>query len=148
MPLLGFGLLSKIAKRAIFSAGERANIDFHVLKLMAVTARVTLVIFGLITALGTLGVNVSALVASLGLTGFALGFAVKDTISNLLAGVLLLIYRPFRVEDQIKVKGLSGRVLSIDLRYTTLAGPAQRVLVPNSILFTDPITVGEGESQV
>ena len=57
---------------------------------------------GLVTALGTLGVDVSALVAGLGLTGFALGFAVKDTISNILAGVLLLVYRPFSKKDYVE----------------------------------------------
>ena len=46
-------------------------------------------IFGFVTALGSVGVDVSALVAGLGLTGFALGFALKDTISNLLSGVLI-----------------------------------------------------------
>ena len=55
-------------------------------------AKLSLIVFGLVTALGTAGVNVSALVAGLGLTGFALGFAFRDVLSNLLAGVLILLY--------------------------------------------------------
>jgi small-conductance mechanosensitive channel len=98
-------------------------------------------IFGFVTALGTLGINVSALVAGLGLTGFALGFALKDTISNLLSGVLILLYRPFVMGNRIKISGYEGIVISIDLRYTELDAEGNKVLIPNSKLFTDPITV-------
>ncbi len=100
-----------------------------------------LTIFGFITALGTLGINVSALVAGLGLTGFALGFALKDTISNLLSGVLILLYRPFEKGNRIKISGYEGIVVSIDLRYTELESEGNKVLIPNSKLFTDSVTV-------
>ena len=112
---------------------------------MARTAKVALVLFGLVTALGTVGINISALVAGLGLTGFALGFALRDTISNLLAGVLILLYRPFEIGNRIKIAGFEGDVLTIDLRYTALTGEGHKILIPNSKLFTDPIVVlGEG----
>ena len=80
--LFVFWLASRMVRKVIFAAGEKGEVDDHVVRLMAMTARVGLLIAGLITALGTMGVDVSALVAGLGLTGFALGFAVKDTISN------------------------------------------------------------------
>jgi small conductance mechanosensitive channel len=84
-------------------------------------------------------VNVSALIAGLGLTGFALGFALKDAVSNLLAGLLILIYKPFRMGDHISVTGLEGEVVNIDLRYTTLQAGQKTFLIPNSNLFTNPI---------
>ena len=84
-----------MVRQAIFAAGTKADLEYPVVRLMAMAARVTLLVAGIVTALGTVGVDVSALVAGLGLTGFALGFAIKDTISNILAGVLLLVYRPF-----------------------------------------------------
>ncbi|MCH8157277.1 MAG: mechanosensitive ion channel [Nitrospinae bacterium] len=77
----------------------------------------------------------SALVAGLGVTGFALGFAMKDTISNLLAGVLLLVYRPFAIDDHINISGQDGKVVAIDLRYTTLADGDKKILIPNSMVF-------------
>ena len=98
---------------------------------------------GLVTGFGTMGINVSALVASLGLTGFALGFALRDAISNLLAGVLILLYRPFHVGDHIKVAGLEGRVIALDLRYTTIQDKGARHLIPNQTLYTNPVTVLE-----
>jgi small conductance mechanosensitive channel len=136
-----FFVLAKIIKRIIISAAERLKFDGNLTSLLARTSSITLIIFGLITALGTLGINVSALVAGLGLTGFALGFALKDSISNLLSGVLILLYRPFKTGNRIKISGYEGIVISIDLRYTELDSEGNKVLIPNSKLFTDPITV-------
>jgi small-conductance mechanosensitive channel len=136
-----FFILTKIIKRIITSAAERLKFDVNLTLLFIRTSRITLITFGFITVLGTLGINVSALVAGLGLTGFALGFALKDTISNLLSGVLILLYRPFEIGSSIKISGYEGIVISIDLRYTELDSEGQKVLIPNSKLFTDPITV-------
>ncbi len=136
-----FFILAKIIKRTITRAAERLKLDGNLTLLLARTSSITLMIFGFVTALGTLGIDVSALVAGLGLTGFALGFALKDTISNLLSGVLILLYRPFEVGNRIKISGYEGIVVSIDLRYTKLDSEGNKVLSPNSKLFTDPITV-------
>ena len=139
--LVVFFVLMKIMKRIIISTAQRLQIDENLTLLLARTSSITLSIFGFVTALGTLGINVSALVAGLGLTGFALGFALKDTISNLLSGVLILLYRPFEKGNRIKISGYEGIVVSIDLRYTELDSEGNKVLIPYSKLFTDPITV-------
>ncbi|GBE13512.1 small-conductance mechanosensitive channel [bacterium BMS3Bbin14] len=139
--LVVFFILAKIIKRIITKAAERLKFDGNLTSLLSRTSNITLTILGIITALGTLGVNVSALVAGLGLTGFALGFAMKDTISNLLSGVLILLYRPFEIGNRIKISGYEGIVIAIDLRYTELDSESNKVLIPNSKLFTDPITV-------
>ena len=136
-----FFILAKIIKRIITSAAERLKFDKNLTSLFVRTSNIALMIFGFVTALGTLGINVSALVAGLGLTGFALGFALKDTISNLLSGVLILLYRPFEIGNRIRISGYEGIVISIDLRYTELDSEGDKVLIPNSKLFTDPVTV-------
>lgn len=105
------------------------------------TIRAALFVLGIVTALGTMGVQVAALIAGLGLTGFALGFAFRDVLSNLLAGLMLLFYRPFVRYDEIAVSGFEGRVLGVDLRYTTIQREEGDVLIPNSMLFTNPIAV-------
>jgi small-conductance mechanosensitive channel len=92
-----------------------------------------------------MGVNVSALVASLGLTGFALGFALKDALSNLLAGALILIYQPFRCGDTIKVAGCEGEVTEINLRYTILRGDGKTHLIPNATLYTNTVDIADKE---
>lgn len=136
-----FIVLTRISNKIILKVSQRLNLDQSLSHLFARTIRITLIIIGLITALGTIGVDVTALVAGLGLTGFALGFALKDTISNILSGVLILIYRPFKVGDEIIIASHQGKVISIDLRYTELAAEGAKVLIPNAKLFTDPVTV-------
>ena len=100
-----------------------------------------MLIVGLITALGTLGVNISAIVAGLGLTGFAFGFAFKDMLSNFISGVLIFIYEPFKLGDTIEVEGKTGKVININLRYVTIEAENQKVLIPNSISVSKIITV-------
>ena len=136
-----FWVLSKISYKAIIKIGTRTQLNVHIASLLARSAKIALFVFGVVTALGTLGINVSALVAGLGLTGFALAFALKDTVSNLVAGVLILIYHPFEINDRIKISSYEGNVVSVDLRYTVLESEGKKVLIPNSKLFTDPITI-------
>jgi len=136
-----FFVLAKFVKRIIIKLSAKLELDPHLTTFFAQVSRIIFVIFGLVTALGTIGINVSALVAGLGLTGFALGFALKDTISNILSGVLILLYRPFLVGDTIKVAGFEGKVTSVDLRYTKLDSEEGTVLIPNSKCFTDPVVV-------
>jgi small-conductance mechanosensitive channel len=103
--------------------------------------RSVILVMGLITALGTIGIDVSALVAGLGLTSFALGFALQDIIKNVLAGILILMYRPFRRGNYIQISGREGVVTDIDLRYTTLQVDTHKILIPNANMFTETITV-------
>ncbi len=150
-PRLGISLLifllfwfsGSMVQKVIRRLGEHSDLHRDVLNLLGQTAKIGLILFGAIIALGTIQVDVSALVASLGLTGFALGFAFRDALSNLLAGVLILAYRPFRRNDRIAVAGFEGIVISIDLRYTTLQTEGKKVLIPNSTLFTNAVTVWE-----
>jgi small-conductance mechanosensitive channel len=140
--MAAFWIASIVADRAIRRLSVFIRTDTRdLLDLMRRTSRVALVLFGLISALGTLGINVLALVAGLGLTGFALGFALKDALSNLLAGALILIYRPIRYRDRITVAGFEGTVVQVDLRYTVLEQEGQRILIPNAVLFTNPIII-------
>ena len=96
-----------------------------------------MLILGLITALGTLGVNISAIVAGLGLTGFAF----KDMLSNFISGVLIFIYEPFKLGDPLEVEGKTGKVIDINLRYVTIMSEEQKVLIPNSISVSKVIAV-------
>jgi len=119
-----------------------------ILKVIGHTGEIALIVLGVLTGLGTMGINITALVAGLGLTGFALGFAFKDILGNLLAGVLLLIYRPFHLKDFISVAGFEGTVVDIDLRYTTLHTDGKTILIPNSVLFTNSIVILEQSARL
>ena len=139
---LGFWVASILVRR--FSVRLSRAADFQtgfIIRLAGRTASIALLVFGAVTGLGTMGINVSALVAGLGLTGFALGFALKDVLANFMAGVLILLYRPFGLNDRIAVTGLEGTVTEIDLRYTRLQNNGTTYLIPNSVLFTNSITL-------
>ena len=142
-----FLLGGKILMKVIHRIGQSNRIDDELSNFLGRSVKVGMMLFGAVSALGTLGIDVGALIAGLGLTGFALGFALKDTISNLLAGVMVIIYKPFDQDDIIVVGKFEGRVRSIDLRYTVLDYNDRIVYVPNSKLFVDAIVV-DNDGQV
>ena len=139
--LVSWGIASVLERLLVRLGSKLSDSKRRIVRLGATTCRVGILILGLITGLGTMGINVSALVAGLGLIGFALGFAVKDALSNFLAGVLLLIYQPFTNGDWVSVAGCEGQVEEINLRYTVIRKEKDTYLVPNSILFTTTIRV-------
>ena len=102
-----------------------------------------MVLIGLITALGTMGIDVSAIVAGLGLTGFAFGFAFKDILSNFISGLFIFIYEPFKMGDTIEVAGNKGKVIDLNLRYVTIQTGNRQILIPNSISASKIVIVGE-----
>ena len=130
-------ILKTIVQRKIAEKSPHANIA----KVLAGIVKNIMLIVGLITALGTLGVNISAIVAGLGLTGFAFGFAFKDMLSNFISGILIFIYEPFKLGDTIEVEGKTGKVIDINLRYVTIETENQNALIPNSISVSKVIAV-------
>jgi len=130
-------ILEAVVQRIMDEKSMHANIS----RVLAGIIKNIMLIVGLITALGTMGVNISAIVAGLGLTGFAFGFAFKDMLSNFISGALIFIYEPFKLGDTIEVEGKTGEVIDINLRYVTIEADAQKVLVPNSISVSKVISV-------
>lgn len=137
-----FWLIASIIGRLLGRFTDRTDSARRdVMRVGVQTIRAVIIVVGTITALGTAGVNVSALVASLGLTGFALGFAFKDALSNLLAGAMILFYRPFSRGERIMVTNFEGIVTGVDFRYTTLQGDGKKYLIPNATMLSNVITV-------
>jgi small-conductance mechanosensitive channel len=138
-----FWVAGVLLRGAIIRVGKTRKFDRYLAKLFGKTVWLTLMVVGAITALDTVGVGVTALVAGLGVIGFALGFAMKDIVSNVVSGILIMMYKPFRHGDRIKVSSFSGVVLNIDLRYTTLDSDGTKIFVPNSLLFSNAIVVDQ-----
>jgi small conductance mechanosensitive channel len=96
---------------------------------------------GVVVTLDALGINLQAVVTAFGLGSVALGFALKDILSNLVSGVLILAMRPFAIGDQIVIGETEGTVEQIELRATQIRTYDGRlVLVPNAEVFTSRIT--------
>ena len=104
--LLLFWFGGIILQTFVTKMAQRKNLNKDFLHLIARVVKIVMVLLVSITVLGTLGVDVSALVAVLGLTGFSLGFALKDIVSNLIAGAMILIHHPFRLDNFIAVANL------------------------------------------
>ena len=103
---------------------------------MARVATIIGVFISILLALATMGVDVGGLVAGLGLTGLALGLALKDTLENAITWILLLIQRPFNVGDVIDVADHVGPVTDIAIRTTHIKKfDGHDVVIPNSKVF-------------
>src|SRR4029079_4563993 len=140
--LIGFIIAGWIAYRVINRAARHDPERQDILQLLASVARFGIISVGIVVALDTLGVQVGALIAGLGLTGFALGFALKDILQSVLAGVMIMLNRPFRSGDYVEVAGFHGTVIEIALRYTRLRDGPKDHLIPNNTVLTSPVTVG------
>lgn len=103
--------------------------------------RIVWIWLALITALGSAGVDVRALVAGLGITGIAATFAMKDTLSNIIAGMNLMLYHAFEIGDTVSVKGCQGVVVRVNLRHTCLRNGDEKYLIPNSTMMTETICI-------
>lgn len=115
-------------------------------RLMSNSQKVILLFIGVVLALSKIGFDIGALVAGLGLTGFALGFALKDAISNLVAGIMIVLYKPIKLGNKIEVTGSKGTVIDLNLRYITVKADGVTHLIPNSLLLNNKISIIENES--
>lgn len=137
-----FWLLAVVTRRLLSTAFRFASsAQRRVGAIVTSAAHTALLLVGVITALGTMGIDVSAMVAGLGLTGFAVGFALRDLVSNAVAGLMLIYDRTFEPGDRLWVTGQEGDVVAVNLRYTVLHGEDRRILVPNALLLTNAVVL-------
>ena len=133
--------LSGFVAKIILKAMERGNIDEGIRTFLHSCLKVVFKVIAIITALATLGMNVTTLVAALGTAGVTVGLALKDSLSNFASGVLILFNNTFRVGDFIEVNGQTGTVKRIELMFTTLAtADNKRLVIPNSVMTGNMIT--------
>jgi small-conductance mechanosensitive channel len=130
-------LIQHLVVRAVRRTAAGVTVE-HALSRVIGIVGVTL---ALLTALSTMGVDIAALIAALGLTSLAIGLALKDTIENAITGVLLLIQRPFKVGDVIKVNDIMGTVADVAIRTTNIKTfDGLHVLIPNRHVYNEVIT--------
>ena len=123
------------------------SLDKTALPMINKAVRFVIITLGVVLALSELGINVTPLLAGAGVMGLALSLAAKDTLSNLIAGVLLIVDRPFQVGDRIELwtapneTGSWGDVIEIGLRATKIRNPDNLVIVvPNNQIMQRDIT--------
>ncbi len=96
---------------------------------------------GAVIALGVWGIDFATMLGALGLTSVAIGFSLKDVLSNYISGVILLSARPFHIGDQVVINGYEGTITQVQLRSTTLQTyDGRMVYIPNQEVFQASIT--------
>ncbi len=126
---------------------ERASVDATLISFSGNVVYVVLVIAVVVAALSRLGVDTSSFIAVFGAAGLAIGLALKDTLANVGAAVLIIFFRPFKVDDSIEVSGVIGTVKSINLFSTTLTTADNRsIIIPNGTLVAGNIINNTGNA--
>jgi small conductance mechanosensitive channel len=131
--ILGVGLLiARWVGNLLGQWLERRAMEPPVRSLMVKATRVVVLIFTLVVALDKFGFQVAPLVAGIGVAGLGIGIALQGVLSNVVAGLSIILTKPFRVGEWISIVGVYGQVSSIELFSTTLLHPDQsRVVIPN-----------------
>lgn len=138
-------LISLAAARAVKGWAARlmgrSKVSPNVIALVGNSAFILVLILGFFWLLGVLGASLTTVLASLSIVTVAFGLALQDILKNLVAGVYILLEQPFKIGDQIAVKGVTGEVEGIDIRSTIMrTDEGLQVLVPNTIVFTEILT--------
>ena len=137
---------SKVTRR-VLSRVRGFQDDQTVLTFAAQVVRVIVYVIGLIAVLQRLGVQTTSIIAVLGAASLAVGLALQGTLSNVAAGVVLLILRPYKVGDVIDIGGASGTVQRLDLFTTQLANANNhKIVVPNGKVLGDVILNLSGQT--
>ncbi|MEW6429599.1 MAG: mechanosensitive ion channel family protein [Thermodesulfobacteriota bacterium] len=112
---------------------RRSKTDGMTSTFILTLVKYTLLVIGLTTALDSVGIEVSAVLASLGIAGLTIGFAARDSLSNVIAGILIFLDRPFVIGDLVEIDSNYGRIDRITLRSTRVVTLDGRMLaVPNT----------------
>jgi small conductance mechanosensitive channel len=139
--LIAGRILAGLVRRAVRKALRKANVDPTLIPFLAGLVYNLTLAFVLISVLRLFGLETTSLVAVLGAAGLAVGLALQGTLSNFASGVMLLLFRPFRVGDFVETGGVTGTVVELGLFTTTLASPGNvKVTVPNSKVWGETIS--------
>ncbi|MBL8763253.1 MAG: mechanosensitive ion channel [Phycisphaerae bacterium] len=134
--MLAAWVLAGWARRLILNALLRAHFDLTLSKFFANLSKWSILAFAVVACLGTFGVNTTSFAAVFGAAGLAVGLALQGNLGNLASGVLILVFRPFKIGDSVIVAGQAGVVDGIDMFTTNLDTPDnRRIIVPNGSIF-------------
>ena len=131
--MLVFWAVWRVARRSVSLIIRRAKLDATIGALIQSVLKTVLLTIGVVSALGKVGVDIAGLLTGLGVVGLTIGFAAKDTLSNMISGIFILWDRPFTIGDLVEIGGAYGRVDSITMRTTRVVTVDGRMLaIPNS----------------
>ena len=138
--VFSFKLINLMVKKLENKLKRRGHIDKTVFSTVTYALRILLKALVVLCLVGYLGVDTSGITALIASFGVGIGLAVNGALSNLAGGVLLLVTRPFKIDDYIEAEGISGTVEDIRITFTRLRTPDNKVVyIPNGKLSSDTI---------
>ncbi len=133
-------LLAKVVKNALVKLMQKNAVDETLTAFVGNLAHIALIAFVIIAAISQLGIQTTSFIAVLGAAGLAIGLALQGSLSNFAAGVLMIVFRPFKTGDFIEGGGAVGTVEEIQIFTTQIkTGDNKTVIVPNSKMMGDNI---------
>ena len=137
---LGWWLARFIERWLLRLAGRTRHVDPTIADFLASLMRYLVLAVVVIAVLQIFGIQTTSLVAVLGAASLAIGLALQGTLSNLAAGVMLLIFRPFRIGHSVQIGGIQGTVKELSLFWTELVTPDNvQIIVPNGSVWGQPL---------
>ncbi|WP_367298523.1 small-conductance mechanosensitive channel MscS [Hafnia alvei] len=125
-------IIAKIVSGAITRLMKARGVDLTVAHFLSALVRYGIMAFTIIAALGRIGVQTASVIAVIGAAGLAVGLALQGSLSNFAAGVLLVLFRPFRTGEFVDLGGVSGTVKDVQIFSTTmLTSDNKTIVVPN-----------------
>jgi small conductance mechanosensitive channel len=138
--IVGKWLARKIAD-LLAKLMEKSDVDGTLVNFLRNLAYYTMVVLVVVAAVGKLGVNTTSFLTIIGAAGLAIGLALKDSLSNFAAGVMLVLFKPFTIGDVVSTAGITAKVEKITIFNTLFCTPDnQLVIVPNNKIISDIIT--------
>lgn len=133
-------MIAKWVSRGLNRVMTMRGIDSTVSEFLSAIARYTIVAFTLIAVLGKIGVQTASVIAVMGAAGLAVGLALQNSLGNFAAGVLLVVFRPLKAGEFVKIGAIDGTVQSVQIFSTTLKTADDRIVViPNGKIIGDSI---------
>ena len=138
--LAGWWLINRISRFSVVFL-RKASVDKSITSFLNSLIKFFLKIILLVTALSMLGVNVNSIVTALGASLVAIGISLKESLSNVVSGIVLVVNKPIHVGDFIEFDGFSGTVMKIEMLFTTLktAEEGKTVIIPNAKLVSNTV---------
>lgn len=119
--------------------GKKWDLDLTLVQVLQDIIKYGVTILAFTIILKEMGIDITAIAVSLGIVGIAVGFASRDTISNFISGIIILIDKSFKVGDTIEINNNKGKVSKVGFRTTTITNPNNSVItIPNSLFSKNP----------
>jgi small conductance mechanosensitive channel len=133
--------IAKALKNVIKRMMAKGNVDEILVSFVGNLTYIALLAFVIIAALNQLGIQTTSFIAIIGAAGLAIGLALQGSLANFAAGVLMIIFRPFKVGDYIEGAGVAGAVEKVHIFTTQLKTPDNKtIIIPNAKIMGDNIT--------